>query len=114
MTDELNEKKCEPCLGGMPVIAPDVAENMMGQLHQDWVLADSGKALVRRLKLKGFNKPVYHANLAAFLGDQEGHHPDICFGWEYCTVKFKTHIVGGLTQNDFICAAKYDRLVAGG
>lgn len=114
MTNELSDKHCEPCQGGIQAMSAETASDMMDQLHEDWVLADSGAALVRRLEFKGFAKAVYHANLAAFLGDQEGHHPDIRFGWGYCEVEFTTHDAGGLSQNDFICAAKFDRMVAKG
>ncbi|WP_456389262.1 4a-hydroxytetrahydrobiopterin dehydratase [Profundibacter sp.] len=112
MKTDLSDKKCEPCEGGIAAMGLEAASDMMGQLHKDWVLADSGAALVRRLEFKGFAKAVYHANLAAFLGDQEGHHPDIRFGWGYCEVEFTTHAAGGLTQNDFICAAKFDKMLA--
>lgn len=111
MTNELSDRHCAPCEGGIQAISLEAASDMMDQLHVDWVLADAGTALVRRLEFKGFAKPVYHANLAAFLGDQEGHHPDIRFGWGYCEVEFTTHDVGGLSQNDFICAAKFDRMI---
>lgn len=114
MTNDLSDKQCEPCQGGIAAMSAEAASDMMDQLHEEWVLADSGAALVRRLEFKGFAKAVYHANLAAFLGDQEGHHPDIRFGWGYCEVEFTTHDAGGLSQNDFICAAKFDRMVAKG
>lgn len=71
-----------------------------------------GGALKRRLTFKGFAKAVYTANLAAFLADREGHHPDISFGWGYCDILYTTHDIGGLSENDFICAAKFDRLLA--
>lgn len=112
MTNALSDKKCKPCEGGIVAMGLVAANDMMDQLHQEWMLADNGAALVRRLEFKGFAKAVYHANLAAFLGDQEGHHPDIRFGWGYCEVEFTTHDAGGLTQNDFICAAKFDMMIA--
>jgi len=65
------------------------------------------------LEFKGYAKAVYHANLAAWLADREGHHPDVAFGWGYCEVTFTTHDLNGLSENDFICAAKLDRLLAG-
>ncbi|MCI2398717.1 4a-hydroxytetrahydrobiopterin dehydratase [Aliiroseovarius subalbicans] len=70
---------------------------------------DDGK-LVKRLQFKGFAKATYHANLAAYLGDQVGHHPDIAFGWGYCQVTFTTHDAGGLTVQDFDCANKFDAM----
>ena len=58
------------------------------------------------------DKAVEMANLAAWLGNKQGHHPDITFGYGYCDVTFTTHAAGGLTENDFICAARLDALVA--
>jgi 4a-hydroxytetrahydrobiopterin dehydratase len=52
------------------------------------------------------------ANMIAWLGDRQGHHPDIAFGWGYCSVSFTTHEIDGLSNNDFICAAKLDQITA--
>lgn len=71
-----------------------------------------GGTLRRRFTFNGFAKAVEMANLAAWLGNKQGHHPDISFGWGYCEVAFTTHDAGGLTDADFICAAKLDALVA--
>jgi 4a-hydroxytetrahydrobiopterin dehydratase len=108
---DLSDKSCVPCEGGVPPIGEEEARIMMKELDAGWQLVD-GAVLKRRLEFKGFAKPVYHANLAAFLGDQEGHHPDIAFGWGYCEVTFTTHAIGGLSENDFICAAKFDKMLA--
>lgn len=87
------------------------AQARMAHLHPDWRL--EGHTLTRRFGFKGFQKAVMHANAAAFLGEREGHHPDIAFGWGYCSVTFTTHDVGGLSENDFDCAAKLDKMVDG-
>ncbi len=79
---------------------------------EGWAL--DGGTLVKRLSFRGFAKATYHANLAAFLGDQSGHHPDIAFGWGYCQVTYTTHDAGGLTAQDFDCAARFDRMCASG
>jgi 4a-hydroxytetrahydrobiopterin dehydratase len=108
----LGDKSCAPCLGiGEPM---DVAEatELMAQLAAGWVLAQDGKSLSREYTFKGFAKAVYLANTAAFLADQQGHHPDVSFGWGYCRIVFTSHELGGLSENDFICAAKLDQLVA--
>jgi 4a-hydroxytetrahydrobiopterin dehydratase len=80
-------------------------------LHCDWRLSSSGKDICREFKFKGFARAVQMANLIAWVGDRQGHHPDIAFGWAYCTVKFTTHEIGGLSINDFICAAKIDHII---
>lgn len=107
----LSEQSCDVCAGGGIVMTLAQAQEKMPELHQDWALEADTTKLTRELKFKGFAKAVYHANIAAFLGDKEGHHPDIQFGWGYCKVTFTSHELGGLSPNDFICAAKFDALV---
>lgn len=77
-----------------------------------WELSPDGTAIRRRFAFKGFAKAVEMANLAAWLGNKQNHHPDVAFGWGYCTVTFTTHDAGGLTQADFACAARLNDLVA--
>ncbi len=109
MAEKLHARHCTPCQGGATPLSPAAARRLMKALHPDWEL--TGRTIRRRLAFKGFARAVYHANLAAWLGDSQGHHPDIRFGWGYCEVVFTTHDAGGLTENDFICAARFDRLI---
>lgn len=111
-TGDLARAICEPCRGGIPPMTTDAAQALMTQLHGDWVLAPDARSLTRRFTFKGFARPVQLANLAAWLGEKEGHHPDIAFGWGYCAITYTTHDIGGLSRNDFICAARLDRIVA--
>ncbi len=111
MSDDLSSKTCLACNGDLPVLEKAAAEGMMAQLNEGWEMANDGRAIVRRVTVRDFNAGHHCANLAAWLGEQEGHHPDIRFGWGYCEVEFTTHVVRGLTENDFICAAKFDRLL---
>lgn len=109
---DLASRTCVPCQGGTPPLPPDRVRAMLSDLD-GWVLSDDGTTITRRLGFKGFAKAVQTANVAAWAGDREGHHPDIRFGWGYCEVSYTTHEAGGLTENDFICAAKLDRILAG-
>ncbi len=112
-TTDLSDKTCVPCEGGVAALTATEAEALMAQLDPEWELDMSGGGvLTRRMAFKGFAKAVYTANLAVFLADREGHHPDIRFGWGYCDIQYTTHDIGGLSENDFICAAKFDRLLA--
>lgn len=111
-TDDLSQKTCEPCRGGIAPTAPEAVRAMMAQLDEGWTLSEDATKITRRFEFKGFAKAVEMANLAAWLGNKQGHHPDIAFGWGYCEVTFTTHEAGGLTENDFICAARMDALVA--
>ena len=88
----------------------DIAERLAGL--DGWTLTPEGKAITRHFAFKGFAKAVEMANLAAWLGNKQGHHPDVAFGWGYCQVSFTTHDAGGLTEADFACAARLDELVA--
>ena len=109
--DDLARKTCKPCEGGVPPLAPDEAARLLERLD-GWALSGDGRAIRRRFEFKGFAKAVEMANLAAWVGNSQGHHPDIAFGWGYCEVAFTTHAAGGLTENDFICAARLDALLA--
>lgn len=110
-TCDFAARECEPCKGGTPPHDAATAIAMMAELT-GWTLSDEGTAITRRFEFKGFAKAVEMANLAAWLGNKQGHHPDIAFGWGYCAVTFTTHEAGGLTDNDLICAARLDALVA--
>ncbi len=111
-TSDLANKDCVACAGGVDALSTEAVKEMMAQLHEDWALSADGSEISRRFKFKAFAKAVYTANLAAWLSDQTGHHSDTAFGWGYCTVTYTTHESGGLSENDFICAAKLDRAVS--
>ncbi len=80
------------------------------QLHPDWRIADDVKSLKRSLKFKDFYRTMSFVNALAHIANVEDHHPDLEIGYNYCRVTFATHSIGGLSRNDFICAAKLDRL----
>jgi len=110
MSKALTEMRCRPCAKGAPAMAADEIARRMPLLHGDW-RAEGGK-LTRRFAFKGYAPALMLANAVAFLAEREDHHPDIAFGFGWCEVTFWTHTVGGLSENDFICAAKLDALVA--
>lgn len=104
---DLSNRDCLPCKGEGETLAD--AGALMAGLHPDWRL--DGIRLLRRFTFKGFARAVQMANLAAWLGDRLGHHPDVGFGWGWCEVAFTSHELGGLTENDFIAAARLDAIV---
>lgn len=110
MTD-LTSKKCAVCDGSLPPLSMDEIDKLKAELDPNWIIDEQGKTLLRKFTFKGFAKATYTANLAVFISDNEGHHADIAFGWGYCHVTFTSHEVGGLTGNDFICAAKLDAII---
>ena len=106
----LAEKKCAPCEGGSPPLSEGEARALLEQLHRDWNLSPDAKSLKRALKFKDFYRTMSFVNALAHVANTEDHHPDLEIGYNYCRVTFTTHSIGGLSQNDFICAAKLDRL----
>lgn len=109
----LTSKKCAACDGTLPLMSNTDIDELKAQLDESWIMDEQRKSLLRKFSFKGFAKATYTANLAAFISDKEGHHADIAFGWGYCHVTFTSHDMGGLSENDFICAAKLDAVVAG-
>ena len=107
---ELFEKKCAPCEGGVPPLTNTEAKRFAKQLHKDWKIAKDAKSLRRSLKFKDFYRTMSFVNALAHVANTEDHHPDMEVGYNYCHVTFSTHSIGGLSVNDFICAAKLDRL----
>jgi 4a-hydroxytetrahydrobiopterin dehydratase len=107
---ELAEQRCKPCEGGIAPIARAEAEPLMRQLTAEWKLADDAKSIRRELQFKDFYRTMSFVNALAHVANIEDHHPDLEVGYNYCRVRFTTHAIGGLSQNDFICAAKIDRI----
>lgn len=106
----LTEKQCKPCEGGVEPLSRAEAQTLMQQLQPQWKLADDGKSLHREWKFKNFYHAMSFANAAAHIANAEDHHPDLEVGYGYCRMKYWTHAIGGLSENDFICAAKIDAL----
>jgi 4a-hydroxytetrahydrobiopterin dehydratase len=107
---ELAAKKCVPCEGGVPALSLAEATALRDQLHADWKIAVDAKSLKRAFKFKDFYRTMSFVNAVAHIANVEDHHPDLEVGYGYCNVTFATHSIGGLSQNDFICAAKVDLL----
>jgi 4a-hydroxytetrahydrobiopterin dehydratase len=107
---ELTEKKCKPCEGGVQPLSRTAAQALMQQLQPQWQLAEDGKSLHREWKFKNFYHTMSFVNAAAHIANAEDHHPDLEVGYGYCRMKYSTHAIGGLSENDFICAAKVDAL----
>ena len=107
---ELAEKKCAPCEGGVKPMKPVKVKLLRKQLHKDWKVAKDSKSIKHSLKFKDFYRTMSFVNALAHVANTEDHHPDLELGYGYCRVTYSTHSIGGLSVNDFICAAKLDRL----
>jgi 4a-hydroxytetrahydrobiopterin dehydratase len=113
MASALAEKTCTPCRGGVPPLTPEEAERHRAQAP-DWSLVDDATRIERRFRFEDFRAAFAFVARAAELAEAEGHHPDITFGWGYAAVSLRTKKIKGLHENDFIMAAKLDRLASGG
>ncbi|HEV7139155.1 MAG TPA: 4a-hydroxytetrahydrobiopterin dehydratase [Steroidobacteraceae bacterium] len=107
---ELAEKHCKPCEGGVAPYSRAQAEELAKQLSREWVLSKEGPYLRRELKFKDFYRTMSFVNALAHIANIEDHHPDLEVGYNYCRVQYTTHAIKGLSENDFICAAKIDAI----
>jgi len=106
---ELQKKKCVPCQGGVQPLSQKTAESMLDEIP-GWELIETGAKLRRTFTFANFLQAQDFAVQVGNLAESENHHPDISYGWGYCTVVFFTHKIGGLHENDFIMAAKVNAL----
>ncbi len=110
MTDtfcDLAQGKCKPCEGGVPPLGDADIARLMPQLS-DWSVVD-GK-LRKDFKFPDHYVTMTFVNAIAWISHQQGHHPDLAVGYNTCRVEYVTHAINGLSESDFICAAKIDRL----
>ena len=102
-------KHCVPCEGDEKPFTKTQTKAYLKQVP-GWELEDDGKKIERKFKLKNFKQALVFVNKVAKIAESEGHHPDIEFGWGYVEIELWTHAIGGLSENDFIMAAKIDLL----
>lgn len=112
MTTPLIDRSCRPCRAGEPPLSPAEAEALLPQLV-DWRILDAPQRIERRWRFADFEQALAFVQAVAGLAEREGHHPDVGFGWGYAVLSLHTHAIGGLHANDFILAAKVDRLDEG-
>lgn len=107
---ELKEKKCVPCEGGVPPVPREHAERLLADLP-GWTLSDDGVRIRREWVAKNFRAAVAFVNRVAELAEDEGHHPDLhLVAYRNVAIELWTHAIGGLSENDFITAAKINEL----
>jgi len=110
MTERLSEKKCVPCRGGTPPLGAErIAE--LGAEVPGWAVAEA-KRLRRTFRTKDFATALELVNRIGAIAEEQGHHPDLALSWGKVGVEIRTHKIDGLTESDFILAARIDDLAA--
>ncbi len=106
---DLARKKCAPCEGGVAPLTDAQIGPMLKGLD-GW--SREGNTIARTFHFKNYWETMAFVNATAWVSHREDHHPDIALGYNQCKVTYVTHAIGGLSENDFICAAKIDALLA--
>jgi 4a-hydroxytetrahydrobiopterin dehydratase len=104
----LADRRCVPCSGDVPALEGAELEALRRQVPE-WEVVEEHH-LKKRFAFANFIEALSFVNRLGELAEEQGHHPDIAFGWGYAEVTVFTHAIGGLSENDFILAAKADRL----
>lgn len=107
---DLSGRNCKPCEGGVAPLGAAAAQALMRELGEAWHLSADSRSIRREFTFKDFFRTMSFVNALAHVANIEDHHPDLEVGYNYCRVLFTTHAIGGLSENDFICAAKIDRI----
>ena len=112
MAEQLADRRCQPCEGGVEPLTREQSEELMRALHGDWTLSEDGLEIARIFEFPAYSRTLAFANAIAWIAVSEGHHPVLTIEYGRCAVSYTTHAIDGLSDNDFICAAKIDRLAA--
>jgi len=107
--NELAQKKCVPCRGGTPPLSADQAKIYLAAVPE-WRVSADGKQIARTFTYKDFIQAMKFVNKVAEVAEEQGHHPDIHIHWNKVELVLWTHSIGGLHENDFVMAAKFDKL----
>ena len=107
---KLAKKRCIPCEGGVKPLTEADARKLMPELEQDWMLIDGGHMLARTFNFKNFVATMKFVNKIAGIAEEEQHHPDLSISYNTLSIELTTHAIEGLSENDFILAAKIDEI----
>jgi 4a-hydroxytetrahydrobiopterin dehydratase len=103
----LTDKKCKPCEGGVaPLTECEIADLL--KLLEGWQVVNG--EIAKTYRFENYHEVMAFVNASAWISHREGHHPDLEVGYNQCRVRYSTHAIGGLSESDFICAAKVDAL----
>ncbi len=105
----LSDKTCVPCRGGVPPLSKQVVKGLLLELGSGWALNKAGH-LYKEYPFTNFQAALSFANQVGTIAEEEGHHPDLKIAWGLCAVEIWTHKINGLTESDFILAAKIEKI----
>lgn len=108
LADSLHSKTCKPCISGSPPMAQHEIVRMLEALN-GW--EHTGMEISRIFSFRNYYETMAFVNATAWVSHREDHHPELEVGYKQCRIRYTTHSVGGLSENDFICAAKIDSLL---
>lgn len=106
----LQTRHCKACSAQTPPLSAAQCSALMNQLAAEWELIEANRAIVREFRFRNFYQTIAFVNAVAWIANGEDHHPDLEVGYNRCRVRYTTHAIGNLSENDFICAAKIDAL----
>ena len=106
---ELSEKKCRPCEGGVPPLGADQVGEMLREVP-GWQVSEDRTTLHKEFRFVNFAGTMAFVNQMADLAEEQGHHPDFCVRYNRLDIQLSTHAIRGLSENDFIMAARLDKL----
>jgi 4a-hydroxytetrahydrobiopterin dehydratase len=107
---DLSSKQCVPCRGGVPPLAGDSLVELHGQLDEGWKVVDEHH-LAKGFEFRDFAAALAYVNRVGAMAEQQGHHPDVHLAWGKVRIEIWTHKIDGLTESDFVFAARCDTLL---
>jgi len=110
--DELAQQHCKACEGGVRPLTKEEAEKLLKKLDDSWELNPQSTEIQTTFAFKNYYHTMAFVNAVAYMAHHENHHPDLEVSYNRCTVRYTTHAINGLSENDFICAAKVDNILA--
>lgn len=109
-TTGLHTKHCKASTSSTPVLSPSECKELLSQIDPAWMLSDSSNQITRTFKFNDYYQTIAFVNVIAWIANQQDHHPELNVSYNRCRIVYSTHAIGGLSENDFICAAKIDAL----
>lgn len=109
---DLRAQRCMPLRGAEHQLSPERTAELLRLLPEGWRLVEDGQAIIKTFRFPDYHRTMAYVNALAFIAHAEDHHPDLGVHYDRCVLRYSTHDVGGLSINDFICAAKAEALLA--